>query len=507
MDFLINVVLTVLAFLVSILLLVLICYFVWVSAREALKKLVRDVLDRLHRSFELIRKILSPEALSDFFRALVRSTGCGLQALALQLCSFLADLGHKSYSSLVKGVRRLVADIFRAVVVSRRPGFKRRVKPLFRVDAIRAEKAVEQRRNFLARALREATRAKSREILEIPPGFDKQFVSSEPLSALDDLAQSVRLSLQEASDQYLLFGRVLDALVAVLRRAGELSLSPDQRFVKGGTLDVSLRLLEPKEAPPEIFPWVVVVGTDQPELMRESLLTIKEWLGIGIDIAAPLRFKKYESCRHSPDTVGVSAGILRHRADGAAYALTCDHVVPRCDCYVAHGDPTTGLQPDAALLPLGEGCFSLDPSRLAIRRAATQREIEDFSKTRKNRKVKRLGGRRRAYSGLVENPMTTYSCDEVICKFPTFSVVLEKKSFLFRLIPWPLFRKTFSEPGDSGAWVLSQEDDSWLGMVVGGAERSLLTYVSYGQALVSFFQEALTRVKPGGSSEELIPYS
>ena len=59
-------------------------------------------------------------------------------------------------------------------------------------------------------------------------------------------------------------------------------------------------------------------------------------------------------------------------------------------------------------------------------------------------------------------------------------------SYFFGLLKFPLLRRRFSYPGDSGSWVREIESDSWIGMVTGGDDL-FSTYATDAGCLLDYF--------------------
>lgn len=512
MDFLLGLIIFVIKFILPFVLLVLIAFLIWKFIGNLLSALADKLIVVLRKILTLLRFVFSLEGISYLFKSLIDVIGHSINKMLTKLTNLFINVAKESFSRVYTRIMKLVKSIFRMLIFRRYVTAKRRTKTLFRANISDANRAAKERLHFLKEKLGESTFYTFEQILELPPGLDETVICSEELSPQDAIAQMVRLRWQLQEDLYLIFGRLQDTLVALLRREGYMPITVDKKFIENNIFDISLRRLPHNEISSEIFPWTIIVGTNKPKFITDKLMSLREWIGIGIEIAKPLRVKRLGFCKHSPDVVGEVAGLLMQTVDDRneqdsviktkIFALTCKHVIPYCDCDVAHGSLDRGSQPDAALLPLYGNCFTSDNFKTVPIDTATRAQIKDFSV--REIRVRRLGGDSKIYFGLIENPLTSFACDGVLSEFPAFSVVLDKKYFL-GLIPYPLFRKTFSKPGDSGAWVLSEERDKWLGMVFVGSTRARLTYVLIGEALLSHFKLDLIRLSSNKIINKLRP--
>jgi hypothetical protein len=504
MDFIFDVVLSVLKWVLRIALVTLLIFLAWRWLRDSLPRIRERFAYGLRRIFDSVWRMVSLKWLWQFLRDLVSAISGLLGSIAKRLSIDLKESATEFLTS------------FRRIVIARRiPAVRRKSKPLFRTSHEEASAAAVQRGKYLRSVVGDAGVLDRREYQELPPGFDEGIRGSDELGWLDALIQTVTLRAQLGNDSYALFGRVVDALIAILRQTGELSLTSAKRFTRGGSLDASLKPLGAREVSEGQFPWVVVVGTNRPELVGEKLFALKDWLGIGIDIARPLNVQPYWACRETADSIGTIAGLLfrissadspnlRPIARGA-YALTCAHVAPKCNCHVVaqrdkDKDKASRIDgPDALLIPSDSKCLMLDTPEIDVLRPARPSEIDALARPEKAfagrmwKLVRRKGGESRALPGIILCPLachtSTYEStgENEFKPVPMAQVVLYRLKYLFGLIPWPMFRRYFSRPGDSGSWVITEDEKSWVGMLTEGDTRANLSYVLRAPELIEYF--------------------
>lgn len=521
MDFIFNILLFFLKLGLPIVLVILLVFLVARWFRDLLLRIRERFVYGLHRMLGSLWNFVSLKWVWRFLRDLI-DTIAGI-------------LGSFAKRVLIK-LKEIVMEFQRVVFTRRAPAVRRKSKVLFRTSNEDAKTAVFRRKEYLRSVIGDDEALVRRELNELPPHFDDEIRSFDELGFLDSLIQKVTLRMQLENDSYALFGRVVDALVAILRQTGELSLTSTKRFTNGGSLDVSLKPLSEREFSEGQFPWVVVVGTNLPELVAEKLLTLKDWLGIGIDIARPLTVQPYWACGKSDDSNGTIAGLLRisslnesnsHPTVSTTYALTCAHVAPKCDCHVI-GEHNNNRDKegringiDALLIPTNSKCLKLDTAEIDVLRTTRPSEIDTLAKPerhisgRKWNLVKRKGGESRALPGIILCPFACHTSvyqptgESEFRAIPMAQVVLYQTKYFFGLIPWPMFRRYFSRPGDSGSWVLSENEESWVGMLTEGDKRAHLSYVLRAPELIEYLEmlvKCLGDSNWKNENQSLVPY-
>jgi hypothetical protein len=417
-------------------------------------------------------------------------------------------------SALISEIARTLVDIFEKIgdlagrmtaqvvhvlrlVFARRAG-RRRSRKLFQASQTDAAAAAVDREAFIRRAL--AVRPVP-EILEVPPGVERRpGLVGTTLSGGEEAGQDIRVRYQQ-SEELLLYGRVRDCLVCLTRLA---SLEREGEGAESGipvTFDMSLRRLQRRERRRGDFEWIVTIGTASPDFFRQSLLDLRDWLGIGIEFARPSpavlhagrkRLPKVRSCRNTPDNIGTVAGTVRSEQSDAAYALTCSHVIPQCPNMLFNDHPGEDV-PDATLARIDTPCFTVATPSDKPLPVMTAAEIADLVKT--SGRVRRIGGYSRRHAGWLTDAWSSYRVGDRFHSFPACKVVLDRTIY-FGFCPWPLFRRRYSLPGDSGAWVVAPplapgDQPRLLGMIHAGGIYG--SYVILAEPLLAYFEKRAER--------------
>jgi hypothetical protein len=370
------------------------------------------------------------------------------------------------------------------------------VSPIIRIDLSKSgeilfyasiEQAIDvaenREENFLSR-IPEAGPA-DQITVEVPPGYDATDFSYPPSSFSEALAEGVRLrSERDGGDAAILFGRASDAIRAILGRLQILEVG----------ISLSLRPLSRWERRLGRYPWIISVGySGATEEVKQRILELRSWIGIGVEFAPPIRPIAFHDCANKPrcniSSRGTVSGILRDPQEPLKeYALTCDHVIPNtCVNLVFPSVATdTSTLPDAVLLSPIRTCFPAAAIRVPLPPVSTY-DVEGI--VLEGKLVQRLGGKSGRTKGLIKYPRVEFPFRSGTSRFPACCAVLYRLKF-FWFIPIP-FRISFSKPGDSGSWVVTKIGDevSWVGMVQSGDGRD--TIVLHASALVAYFSERL----------------
>lgn len=180
--------------------------------------------------------------------------------------------------------------------------------PIFRGSASGARAAASDRLAFLMPILRRyQQRPPPYEIIEKPPGYEDVSLSSEPLDDASAAAQMAQLEHQASSEQGLLFARVTDAVICIARQQSQ-QIQEDPAS-KEESLDIAVRPIKWWERRRNSFPWVAVIGTSRPELFRERLFDLRDWLGIGVNLTQATNFDiqrvhaQYPATKPLPDFI------------------------------------------------------------------------------------------------------------------------------------------------------------------------------------------------------------
>lgn len=396
----------------------------------------------------------------------------GIASIARALTRFRSRL-NRSVTAAVDVIRDVVSGLLLVSVKT----YGRVSERVFLASQEAAERAAADRLSFLQREV--TTTFPQYKILEIPPGFEDVAPGRMPLDNASAIAQGIDFDMQAGSRELRLYARAADAALCIARRVE-------------ATFDIALRELTWGERKSTRFPWVVVIGTNKPEAFKSHLERLREWLGIGVEIAEPLRFRAQRGCRFATER-GTIAGGLRTEKPATTYALTCAHVIPP-DCnqlrtpfnFATYKAPSGELAPDATLLKLHE-CISTARERPAV-------EPVSEGEMLRLKKVFRVGGYSRRCSGSVKYTRVQHTLDGFERKFPACVVEPRKRMWYFWCIPWPVIVRPFSLKTDSGSWVTvempgSKNDTRWLGMVAAGDGADTVVILAY--ALLPFFMNFL----------------
>lgn len=394
----------------------------------------------------------------------------------------------------VEGEASPVAAITRVILASIGFAFGglpggRDERPVFRGSRRRAGDAAAQRQRYVQSQLAQfANQPPDSELLEIPPILAER-INSLPLTPEAGDARLVTLSFQQEREEFVLFGRVIDALSCLLRTV-ELNQVRE--------VEVVLRHLRWWELSLNEYPWVVVVRSNRRRELADALLSIREWLGIGVHMAKPGRWRPQMRCSTSGKD-GTVAGYVASRASGERFPLTCAHVVgAKCQQALINRQTGRNREPDAALLVPHSCC---DPWKDG-REVALVSTAEIDTAMKQQLKIRRAGGSARPGIGYVKNRLACYLSGQTSEYFPTFIAESWPMSFVVNLFSWPPFFRRFSEPGDSGAWVLvddkNAERPAWLGIVVAGGEgrNRRESYVVMAKPLMNYFNRRLRKKGP-----------
>lgn len=324
------------------------------------------------------------------------------------------------------------------------------------------------------------------EFLESPPGFKEPIRGNFLDSRSARCGQMARLVWQSRSPELTLGERVSDVIVALHR---DLSYYRNLDSVPDPHPHPSYPTLRIERLPEGmvrngIFPWIVVIDTDRADIYREQLFAIKDWLGIGVAFANRLReVSLFEGCEVPGSAEGrVGGRILSSSID---YLVTCSHVISsECPVLTHRTYPARdGNEPDAALISEGGFCF-ITPSLQRMCRPATFDQTREF--TMNKAPVEKSHPRSDSRRGFIRNRANGFDMNGTYHRFPHIEI-------LPRLTPMgriaiPFRDRGFSNPGDSGCWVMDVESDCWFGMIVGGDEHFLSTFAVEAEPLMDFFR-------------------
>jgi hypothetical protein len=365
-----------------------------------------------------------------------------------------------------------------------------------------AVEAAEQRRQFLSRFNDVTNPAEFPrfEIREFPPGIEA-IDSRRELSPSDAVGQMVRLRWQLKRPELLLLERVVDTALGILeRRLGDSSA----RITNGLLGAVRVEPAKRRSRDPNIFPWTVILETNYPGLYRAEFERLRNWLAIGIDFDRPTEFVGYGLCQVPGGERGEVGGVL-HLQD-SELAMTCAHVLSdQCGSLVVRGEPRrAGQQPDAALISMQSPCFQIHTQPRSGKVPATRDEIDRCH--RREDTVRYANIRHKSVRGYLYGTLSEFPIDGTVYRFPHEAVVPATRLIL-GILPWPPGTGLFSEPGDSGSWILTEKSDNWIGMLVGGDPFTRTSYIADGQSLLSFFELELARGGHANAIGMTVPFA
>ena len=288
---------------------------------------------------------------------------------------------------------------------------------------------------------------------------------------------AARLRDELTDARYLLAGRVID-LVTYFFRKNYLSEEDMPSSIRIEPIKLGYRSRE-------MYPWRIVIESSVPDLMYNLLEPLKGWIGVGVDFAKPIATTAYRVCAEGNcASEGVVGGALKFEYDEDSLFVTCRHVL--CEkCPYEYKPPTkywysdfTDMEPDVALLRVG-GPYSLKSySRVRCMNATdiqwARKEDVKFKKSIDK-------SRCRAKIDIAEIRMFHMGGQDYIGPHVLLTPHVVKRFWVY----WPLFPRRFSRRGESGTWVVEDESNDWLGMVIGGWEPPFIgTVVLAGHHLL-----------------------
>ena len=313
------------------------------------------------------------------------------------------------------------------------------------------------------------------EFIEWPP-INEERSSRHFDSYSSACGQMARLLWQLRQPEYALAERVIDAIVAFRR----LSSARDRDAIEYPT--VKVEKLNGEYVRENKFPWVVVVETDNAESYRRFLSNISDWLGIAVAIGPPRRVNLHGACKAGVGLEGVVGGVLRN-SESEVY-VTCSHVLSsECQSKILGGDPSKDSnEPDAALLRSGNPCFKLDSNMVPCASVSTE-EVDQHILNR--RLVQKRNPECNSRKGFIRNRVHGFNVNGTFHRFPHLEIFPDISRFDSLMMPF--WRRAFSKRGDSGSWVFEENSENWVGMVIGGDEYFLSTFVAESEPLLDYF--------------------
>jgi len=356
----------------------------------------------------------------------------------------------------------------------------------------------------------------SAEFIEVPPVYLYSLRDERFERNVDEERVSywwlARLRMQLSETHYLLTERVTDLIVALFR-AGR--LRPHQY--------PSLIFVErvKHQQNDGMFPWQVVIETNYPEAIADWFLNdeVRDWIGIGVQLSVPRAGRNSPKDNNddipiSPSAfpngrcVGVPGGLegtiggVFLLPSGEALGVTCWHVLSdQCQSRVWPVTPGPGAPnfnekyPDVAIISLAGPCFHVKNSTLRRVSTANTGHIDAavgaYTTMRKSNSHNRPDGVIR--KGYVSN----FTLDNSFYRGHHFSVELDFKNILGVIVP---LSRHYSEPGDSGAWILDDKFERWFGMVVGGFTSPSIETMALSAELISRVYRQHLKKKNGATT-------
>lgn len=312
----------------------------------------------------------------------------------------------------------------------------------------------------------------SAEFLEGPDGEN---VSRREFSFEDGVAQIVRLKWERRHPAFLLLGRVADALIYGARKQG---VSPSNVATR-----ISLVALSPFDrlfgsfGKGSLFNFKVIVETNNRRLVKSLL---GEWpnLGVGVELEPSIKGAYFGMCSEGGTTTGIVGGYLERASEDVG--VTCAHVVSdRCKSARYRANLRSGVNnsPDIALLTDRSPCFV---KANASNKPVGALNLNDPAQFHGRHVAKHPSNRA---SGKIERTCSYAAYDDRVHRFPHVIVapLMMRWHNIFEFTP-----RRFSRPGDSGSWVLTTDEHSWVGVVTGGHEGLRTTDVIEGDALLDY---------------------
>lgn len=319
-----------------------------------------------------------------------------------------------------------------------------------------------------------------REYIETIPGFETTSSSALLDTPYAACGQAARLIWQLREPHFALTERVSDLIATVGRQVTSGRARRDGSPFEYPTL--RLESLDESEYGNRVFPWVVVVETSNFEPYRAIIEGVKDWLGIAVAIGPARRVELFGNCK-------IGAGGLDGIAGGAfssqqqVYLLTCAHVLSeQCHSTIMRGNPKNNEnEPDAAIIRSSTPCFDSSLAATPCRQADPQ-EVKSYIQARTP--VLKTHPHCDTKPGFIRNYAFGFDVGGTFHRFPHLEVLPILSSI--GPVDWPVVGRTFSKPGDSGAWVLGRNSNIWFGMVTGGDEFSHSTFIAESGALMEY---------------------
>jgi hypothetical protein len=331
-------------------------------------------------------------------------------------------------------------------------------------------------------------------LFELPDDLSPYVEAEDEVPRHEAAARQVMLEWQLSASQLLLLARVCDTVDAVARRLESPDVplgSPSEERSDSRQLHLMVALRPVSGAArrlkPDLFPWRVLVETDDPVTLARVLRQYADWYGVSVHVTKGRPIKRTGGCVHAGGMNGIIGGIVQ--IGNESYGLTCAHVIG-ADCPSIKAPIKTGStywSPDAVLLQLDGSCLTAPKSPLHSVAPLTWNGVEELFEAN-NVVACMRPARGRLRKGDLQLPAPYFRDKSGIVRFPTIQIQRDAA-------------RPFSKPGDSGTWVTLQNAPyQWVGMVVSG-HRGGMTLCHLSGPLLRWL-ELLLSDKPLPSREE-----
>lgn len=298
---------------------------------------------------------------------------------------------------------------------------------------------------------------------------------SEFSSQSSQTANLVKLKWQSNATELLLAERLMDSILSLYE------------YQDNNCREFSGVRLEYDHYRKHTFPWVAVIQTNRPEVFKDILADLKEWLAIGIRFEPAVSFEQYGQCAATGNT-GITGGIFQE-LNNTAFALTCSHVVDehcRSLSFGAFPDGADDL-PDAALIHINSPCFNI--SHLQSRPIQVAgKSLVDYLMVMGGKVHKAFPNTNRL-TGTIDGRGIAYVCNGRVIRFPTLDIRLS--SYVLFGLRFPFLKRNFSKPGESGSWVVERDSNTRLGMISAGIPGTSLCKIQEAGPLQDYFSKAM----------------
>lgn len=341
------------------------------------------------------------------------------------------------------------------------------------VETERARAAAARRRDFVISRLSGG----AGESLETPQRVDGESLSTglRDLDESEGAGQLATLRWQLNDDAFLLLGRTID-LITLICRSEE-----DEEKIRSTVRQIKLRKATRREirSNSHLYPFYIVLELEDSEFWIERLRPYQDWLSIGLSIQRRIvEIEAFGRCQVGGGREGKCGGYLS--AGGAKYQITCSHVLSSdcASCHYCSPLPSETRRPDIAVLLRANPCFESSFNGIKVRSIT-----HDSAYLFKEQTFIRVPGRHR--SGIFHEVVGWATYEGRTHKFPHGQLTADI-SIVLDFFSWPPWARNFSSEGDSGSWVVKDNSNDWLGVLVAGNRTTHVSYVALSGPVMDF---------------------